>query len=60
MSIYCSMFNILIACWPLWNCSLFKGFRIITIVTVDIFNKQMRFTNVITYGNNADIACLHL
>lgn len=60
MSIYCSMFNILIACWSLWNCSLFKGCRIITIVTIDIFNKQMWFTNVITYGNDADIMCLHL
>lgn len=60
MDIYCSMFNILIACWSLWNCSLFKGCWIITIVTIDIFNKQMWFTNVITYGNDADIVCLHL
>ena len=60
MDLYCTMFNILIACWSLWKCSKFKGCRIITIVTIDIFNKQMWFTNVITYGNDADIVCLHL
>ena len=60
MNVYCSMFNILIACRSLWICNLFKERRFVTSVTINIFNKQMLFTNVITYGNDADIVCLHL